>query len=139
MKLLKFFLIILSISLASEKIMAAPISITQISNLDFGTGLLGDPQKRIQPGNSDNFENASFLITGDPGRTFSITLPNNIQMRHLSTTSRIRVNRFRSRPRNGRIRNNGERLLLIGATRATLANSLTPGKYAGTFTVTVIY
>ncbi len=122
-----------------ESVHAAPITITQISDLNFGVGFLGDGTKQVNRGRSDNAENASFLVTGDPGVTFSITLPNRIWMNHSTSSSRIRVRRFRSRPTNGRIRNNGERLLLVGATRNAIGTGLSTGSYAGTFTVTVVY
>lgn len=142
---MKFLVTLLSFTtlnsiLLIESIQAAPITITQVSDLNFGVGFLGDGTKRIAPGRNENASNASFLITGDPGVTFSITLPGKIWMNHSTTSSRIRVRRFRSRPKNsGKIRNNGERLLLIGATRNAIGTGLSTGSYAGTFTVTVVY
>ncbi|MGH1467554.1 MAG: DUF4402 domain-containing protein [Bdellovibrionales bacterium] len=137
---MKAFITLLSLTLIIETAYAAPITISQISDLDFGVGFLGDGTKRINRGSVDNAENASFLVTGDPGVTFSITLPGKIWMNHSSTSSRIRVRRFRSRPKNsGKIKNNGEKLLLVGATRNAIGTGLSTGSYSGTFTVTVVY
>lgn len=123
----------------SEASFSAPITITRVSDLDFGTAFLGDPNKRIRQTNAETSENASFLITGDAGVTFTTTLPDRIWMNHSSSGSRIRVRRFRSTPRNGRIRNSGERLIFVGATRNSIPTNISTGSYAGTFTVTVVY
>jgi len=117
-----------------------PITITQVSDLNFGTAFLGDPVKRVNPGNAENAENASFLITGDRGATFTVTRPNRIWITHSSSGDRIRVRRFRARPNNsGRIRNNGERLMFVGATRNAIPTNISTGLYSGTFTLTVVY
>jgi len=117
-----------------------PITITQISDLNFGSAFLGDPGKNVNRGRVDNAENASFLITGDRGSTFNVTLPNRIWITHATSGDRIRVRRFRSRPNSsGRIRNNGERLLLVGARRNAIPQNISTGFYSGSFTVTVIY
>jgi len=117
-----------------------PIAITQVSDLNFGTAFTGDPQKRVNPGNSENAENASFLVTGDPGFTFNITRPGRIWITHSTSGDRIRVRRFRSRPRNrGRIRNNGQRLVFVGATRNAIPTNISSGLYSGVFTLTVVY
>jgi len=119
---------------------SAPITITQISDLDFGVAFLGDSQKRVPSSNVENAENASFLITGDAGRTFTVTRPGRIWMTHTPSGDRIRVKRFRARPNNsGRIRNNGERLIFVGATRNRIPAGISTGSYSGTFTITVVY
>ena len=122
------------------KAQTAPITITQISDLNFGTAFLGDPVKSVNRGRVDNAENASFLITGDRGATFNVTLPDRIWITHAVSGDRIRVRRFRARPNaRGRIRNNGERLLLVGARRNAIPQNISTGFYSGSFTVTVIY
>lgn len=117
-----------------------PITITQVSDLDFGTAFLGDPAKVVDRGTTETAENASFLVTGDPGATFNITRPTRIWITHAPSGDRIRVRRFRSRPnRRGRIRNNGERLVFVGATRNAIPANISTGFYSGTFTFTVVY
>lgn len=116
-----------------------PIAITKISDMDFGVGFLGDPSKRIANVNSETAENASFLVTGERRTTFTTTLPNFIFMTHSSSGDRIRVRRFRSRPRNGRIRNTGERMIFVSATRNAIGTGISTGSYSGTFTVDVVY
>lgn len=134
-----FFQISVLFILFSELCLAAPISISQISDLDFGSAMLGDPAKTVNPGSVENSENASFLVTGDARSTFSISLPNNMWITNSSSGDRIRVRRFRSTPRNGRIRNNGERTVYVGATRDAIPAGLSPGIYSGAFTMTVVY
>lgn len=118
---------------------SAPITITQVSNLNFGTALWGDRAKTIRAGNSDDAENASFLITGDARSRFNVVLPNQIWMNHVSRPDRILINNFESRPNNLRMGRDGQLVLLIGATRSAIPTTISAGSYAGTFTITVVY
>ncbi len=56
------------------------------------------------------------------------------------TNQTIAVGTFTSFPSaNGTLSNSGSQTLLVGATRAALSASQTPGTYTGTYTVTVVY
>lgn len=136
--LLKLFnLIILFFPLL---VRAAPITITQVSDLNFGAAFLGDPVKVVDPGSTENAENASFLVTGDAGVTFNVTKPSNMWISHSSTSDSLRVRRFRGTPnRSGRIPASGQILIFLGATRNSIPNNISPGLYSGTFTMTVVY
>jgi len=134
-----YLVIIIFGSSFSNEANSAPITITQVSNLNFGTALWGDPAKTIPPGNRENAENASFLVRGDARRTFIISLPSQIWLNHISRSDRIEVNSFDSRPNNTKIGKNGEVLILVGARRELIPSTISPGSYSGAFTVTVIY
>lgn len=117
------------------------IAINRISDLDFGSALPGDPNKRVPPGNTENAENASFLVDGIAGSTITITLPpGSVFITEPISGDQLEVDRFRSRPNGtGRIRNNGERMIFVGARRRRIPNNASPGLYQGSFTVTVVY
>jgi len=121
------------------------LSIYKISDMNFGVAAPGAPRYRIANVNSENAENASFRIQGDPGVTVTTTFTTgSIFLSHATSTDQIEVNRFRSRPGgqtggNVRIRNTGERLLFMAAQRLAIPLGTTPGLYTGTFTIDVVY
>jgi hypothetical protein len=121
------------------KLCFATINIVQISNLNFGDGFVGDPSITIQPGTAEDAQNASFLVTGDPSRAYTIALPGSAVMNHVTSSDTISITNFRSQPINGLIQPNGEQLLFVGATRSALSFGLRTGSYSGVFTVTVVY
>ncbi len=127
-----FFLTLKSFSL--------PITITQVSDLNFGVGFRNDPAKTVVPGTFENAENASFMIQGDPNRAFTIQLPRRIDMNSTLGNQKIRVQDFTSFPStNGTLDATGIGYIFIGATRSSLKNNQQTGPYIGVFTVTVIY
>lgn len=136
-------IIFLMLNLVLKVALAIPISITAVSNLDFGAAFAGDRRLTISPGNSDNAENASFFVKGDPRRSFSIIVPTEIYM--ITGTGdvpnkKILVDRFRTRPnQNGRLDRNGEKLILVGARRDNLLANQVAGAYSGSFMITVVY
>lgn len=117
------------------------IAINRVSDLDFGSALPGDPNKIIAPGNAENAENASFLVDGIAGSTITISLPpGSVFITEPLSGDQLEVDRFRSRPNGtGRIRNNGERMIFVGARRRPIPNNASPGLYQGSFTITVVY
>lgn len=121
--------------------MSAPISITRISNLEFGTMVQGDSNKTISPGTSENPDNASFQISGNANQVYTISLPISANLTKAGGVDII-LNNFTSFPpegANGLLDNLGKQTLYIGATIASIPTNQSPGNYAGKFTVVVIY
>jgi len=122
-----------------QKVLAA-LKIETMSDLDFGAAPQGDPEKTVAPGVADNSENASFLVSGEPGKVFTIQLPAEIYMQQRGGRNRIRVNRFRSNPDLlSTLDPAGRRQILVGATREALPATLPRGDYEGVFQVDVVY
>ncbi|OGJ41341.1 MAG: hypothetical protein A2378_03080 [Candidatus Pacebacteria bacterium RIFOXYB1_FULL_44_10] len=123
---------------------AAPLGISVISNLSFGSAPQGSPALTIPPGTAETAQNASFKVTGTKNAAYTITLPASATMTTGAggANRTITINSFQSFPAagaNGMIQNNGQQMIYVGATRAALAFSQVPGAYSGTFTVTVVY
>ncbi len=121
---------------------SAKIRISSVSDLNFGTGVPGDPAKNIPPGTTENATNASFQIIGDANTSFTITLPITAAIDYKSGNNRdsIDISNFSSYPQNnGLLNGSGEQFIYIGATRAALKPSQLAGSYSGNFTVTVVY
>lgn len=129
-----------------EIVFAAPIAISSVSDLDFGSKLVAnDPAGTVAPGTAENATNGSFRVTGDANRAYTITLPSSAIMYTTGGTQarfRINLSTFRSFPAagaNGRMNAAGEQLLFVGATRAAIRGNQVAGAYSGTYTVTVVY
>lgn len=121
---------------------AIPIATTSISGLYFGIRALGDPAKVIPAGTSDNLENASFNVTGDPNRAFTIVLPTSADVITGTGGNRkkLTVTSFTSFPSgNGTLSSVGDRVVYVGATIPAIPTNLTVGSYSGSFTFTVLY
>jgi hypothetical protein len=122
------------------------ISIDAVSELIFPDAPQGDGAGQVAPGTTDNANNASFTVAGEPGKAYNILLPADgaVAMALNGTGTApdevIAVGDFASFPSgSGQIQSNGEQLLLVGATRSALSSSQVPGDYVGTFTVIVAY
>ncbi len=131
----------ISITGTTQTLVQPALTVTKISDMDFGTDVQGSPNKRIRPRNFENDENASFLIEGVANAAITITTPpGSIFLDHTSSGDQLEVRRFRSTPRGtSTIRNTGERMLYVGAQRRRIPNNVASGLYTGTFTVTVVY
>lgn len=126
------------------QVVTEAISITNVSDLDFGTAVQGDASKTVAPGAVENAENGSFNVVGNPSATYTITLPASTSMitGGGGANETIAVNTFLSFPAagaNGVLSGAGTQLLLVGATRAALGAAQVPGNYTGAYTVTVVY
>jgi hypothetical protein len=129
------------------QVVQAAIGITQVSDLDFGTGVQGDPSKTVAPGAAENAENASFDVVGEPGLAYTITLPGNgvvVMTTGTGATAneQIQVGSFVSNPAegaNGLLDGTGAQTLFVGATRAAILATQVTGTYSDTFTVDVVY
>jgi hypothetical protein len=119
---------------------AIPISITKNSDLNFGSIVAGSTTKVIAPGSSENSENASFTIQGDPNVLFNIILPNTTTLfLNGSGPQSLQVNTFVSNPANsGSLNVSGIRAVYVGAS-LNVPLTTTRGNYSGAFTVEVVY
>lgn len=140
---LRILYLIGTLVLVPLSLWAVPISITQVSDLDFGSSAAGDIEKVVLPNTMETQENASFLITGDPNTAYSISLPTkSIQLSGPGGGRKIKVSNFTSFPldgANGLLDSSGQQMLYVGATRESLPQNQNPGAYTGAFTITVIY
>lgn len=126
------------------QVVTAALNIANVSALDFGTAVQGDAAKTVAPGASENAENGSFNVTGQPSTAYTITLPSNGSVQMTTggggANETIAVENFASFPANtGMLSAGGSQLLLVGAQRAALGASQVAGSYTGTYTVTVVY
>lgn len=123
---------------------SAPIKISAVSGLDFGNGGPGDIAKTIAPGTSETSTNASFQVTGDNNRAYTISLPVSATMQtgNGQNTDTIALTNFQSFPlpgANGLLSASGSQNLFVGATRAALKINQRQGTYTGTYSITVVY
>jgi hypothetical protein len=127
-------------SSASLKVMRA-LAIENISPLDFGTAVAGSSEQKVEAGETESLDNASFVVTGQPNSLFTIILPGQIFMSKSGTNARrIKVDRFVSYPGySGSLDQRGKRMLYVGATRESLPINTEPGDYRGSFEVSVVY
>lgn len=126
------------------QVVIASLSISKVSDLDFGSAPQGDPLKVVAAGTAEDASNASFNIAGAPSTAYTITLPSNgtvvMQTAGGGTNKDIAVDSFASFPSGtGLLDGSGNQLLLVGATRAALGASQVTGSYTGSFTVAVVY
>jgi hypothetical protein len=127
-----------------QKVISA-LTITTVSNLDFGTAVAGDVLKTVAADVAENAENASFAVAGEPFYNYAIQLPadNTVVMKKGAggtPDTEISVNGFDSYPMGlGMLDAAGAGSLFVGATRNALAATQEPGDYVGTFTVNVVY
>lgn len=144
--MIKFFLFLFALILMSTSQLAFPekakVRIDQVSDMDFGIATAGDGPKTIVADTTETAENASFLVTGDRNRAYSITLPTSMDLTKKGPGAKINVSNFQSYPpqgANGYLNSNGQQMVYVGATRAALPNDQVSGSYSGKFTVTVVY
>ena len=97
----------------------------------------------VNPGTSENPENASFQVSGHSNTTYDIILPTSVIMvtgDGVGANKQIVANNFASYPSGrGTLDGSGNQLLLAGATRAALLLDQVVGSYTASFTVEVIY
>jgi len=127
-----------------QKVISA-LTITTVSNLDFGTAVAGDAAKAVAADVAENAENASFAVAGEAFYNYAIQLPSDgtvIMRKGAGGTAdtEIPVNGFESYPMGlGMLDGAGASTLFVGATRDALTATQEAGDYVGTFTVNVIY
>ena len=101
----------------------------------------GSPAFTIDPTNSETAQNASFLVTGEPGKRVTIILPKQrVTLEENKSGAKIYVEDFKSNVgHTSDLDQNGELNLYVGATRMDIPTRTPSGDYTGTFTVTVMY
>jgi hypothetical protein len=117
-------------------------TVTETSALNFGTAAQGAPAKLVAPGTSQNSENGSFRVQGQPNRAFTIVLPaGSIFLRASGGgVNTIEVSKFRSFPfPTSQTTSTGRRTIYIGATRSALAPNQTAGTYSGSYTIEILF
>lgn len=115
------------------------ISIEKVTDLDFGSAYEGSQSETI---NATNSNAANFLVQGEPGKAFSVVLPEKVELHPANNTTKdsISVSQFTSLPsQTGRMDKNGKTSLKVGATRSPISKNQEKGEYAGQFTITVTY
>lgn len=120
------------------------IQIHKISDLNFGEASPGDAAKTILPGTSENRENASFELDGEPNRGFQIILPGRNSVKMIAGSGgpnrEIVIQDFASTPATaGALDRNGKSTIFVGATRPAISSTQKSGDYVGQFNVTVVY
>ena len=121
----------------------AAIAIANVSDLEFGSAVQGDGAQTVAPGSSENAENGSFDVTGEPNMAYTVTLPGDVDVVMTNGgLGTIAVNSFASTPAagaNGLLDVSGAQSLFVGATRAALLGAQEVGSYTATFTIDVVY
>lgn len=129
--------------IAPVTVNAVPISISTVSELNFGILVQGDPSKIIPPQTVETLDNASFLVSGDPNTNFTIVLPTTSQTITTPGSGGVRtisVVSFQSNPSGvGLLSGAGTQIVFVGATLNAIPVFQIAGTYSGTFTVTVVY
>ena len=127
------------------------LSITNTSSMEFGSVMasttagsvvLGTNGMRSATGGvdinpADSYTPAKFIIEGTPNASFSIKLPNNIELRD-SNGNRIEINNFKSSHQEGLLNANGALEITVGG-QINLDPNQTSGDYSGTIVVELIY
>lgn len=129
-----------------EQRVIASLKIVKKSDMLFPDAISGDGPYSIPASSSDTPENASFIVSGEPGKVFRVILPQDGQVKlrrrgHFGKRSTVKINRFKSNLNNnfGKISKRGTQELFVGATRESLLPNQKSGRYRGHFHVTVIY
>ena len=119
------------------------IAIANVSALDFGERIQSDIAKTVAPGSSENAENGSFNVTGQSGRTYTITLPTSAVTittgSGATANEQLTVSSFLSTPSTSGTLTGGSQTLFVGATLSAIGASQVTGAYTGHYTVSVVY
>ena len=127
------------------------LSITNTSSMEFGsvmasttagTVVLETNGMRSVTGGvdinpADSYTPAKFIIEGKPNASFTLKLPDNIELRD-SNGNRIEINNFKSSHKDGLLDANGALEITVGG-QINLDPNQTSGDYSGTIVVELIY
>ena len=127
------------------------LSITNTSSMEFGTVMasttsgtvvLGTDGMRFATGGADinpadSYTPAKFIIEGKPNASFTIKLPDIIELRD-GNGNRIKVNNFKTSHESDRLDANGALEIKVGG-QINLDPNQTSGDYSGTIVVELIY
>jgi hypothetical protein len=127
----------------AKQVVISALNISKSSDLEFGEAPQGDSEKTVAPTAAETADNASFAITGEPGKSISVTLPADNTIKMITgvggTDKEINVNAFKANFLTSTIAAGGTTNLFVGATRDALSTSQATGSYEGNFDVTVVY
>lgn len=117
------------------------LDIKRMSDMYFPDAYPGSPSFTVEAGNSETAQNASFLVTGEPGKRVSVILPRErIVLQNQSYRAKIFVDDLESNVgHSGVLDNNGELKIFVGGTRREIPSRIPSGDYSGSFCVTVMY
>lgn len=127
------------------------LSITNVSNLEFGTVSAGSTAGSVMVNSqgqrsstggvvidpNGGFTPARFVIQGKPNGAFTVSVPTRVQLTN-TTGNTIAVDNIRSNMPNGRLDNNGSLELSVGGQINLEANQST-GDYTGILVVELNY
>jgi hypothetical protein len=117
-------------------------TVTETSELTFGTASQGSPAKVVSSGTRENSENASFRVDGPPNQSFTVVLPAGsvVISAPVGGVNTIEISEFRAFPfPNSALSRDGRRTIFVGATRAALATNQATGSYAGSYTIEILF
>ncbi len=119
---------------------AAPLSLRQTQDMNFGTLVQGDPAKTLAASASE-LNNARFDVKGTKNTSYSIIIPSSIILNSLSNSSyTLTISSLSSSPSGtGVLDSKGRDKLYIGGTLESIPNNSLSGGYEGSFTIDVIY
>ena len=117
------------------------LDIKRLSDMFFPDAYPGSPSFTVESGNSETAQNASFLVSGEPGKRVTVILPSErIILQNGRNKAKIFVTDFRSNVgHSAQLDNNGELKIFVGGTREQIPTRIPSGDYTGSFCVTVMY
>ena len=117
------------------------LDIRRMSDMYFPDAYPGSPSFTVEAGNYETAQNASFLVTGEPGKRISVILPRErIILQNGTHRAKIFVTDLESNVgTSGVLDHNGELKIFVGGTREEIPTRIPSGDYSGSFCVTVMY
>lgn len=123
--------------LASQPTQAANIGLTKIRDLSFSKSTQGDIAAS-EAATSGNANSAKYTVTGDIGKTYTVTLPSSVTM--TGAGAGVITNSFTKSSANSyTLDGTGQDTLYVGATRAAIPGGQTAGAYSVNYQVSVRY
>jgi len=135
------FMICLFLFAVSTAVWSQAISITQRSDMSFGTVVAGSGPYVVAPGTGESNQNASFRVEGARNTAFTIILPTTATVSlNGAGVFNITVSNFTSFPvGTGFLPNNRRADIYVGARIASVPITTPGGSYRGNFSVEVVY
>lgn len=121
-----------------------PLQIQTLSNLVFPQATPGSSAYTVNPGDSDNENNASFSASGQPDTSYVISHPDTVVMTTGSGSANetITISSIQTNPAkgaNGLFDASGTQMIYLGASRPALSPDQVQGDYQGQITVEIVY
>lgn len=117
------------------------LDVKRVSDMYFPDAYPGSPSFKIEAGSSETAHNASFLVTGEPGKRVSVIMPSErVVLQGQQGNAKIHVSHFTSNTgQSAMLNRDGELKIYVGATREEIPARTPSGDYSGSFCVTVMY